>query len=170
MVKDHNNSMSSIDRGDQMLSYHSDLRKTLRWYQKAEVHILEMFLTNAFYLYRKFSTNRDFSHLVDFRKNVIKCFIGERKNKTFMEPAPYFHYLAPVPEGEKNPTRRYKQCWKTIQGKSHVTFADTAKITQPFAFIHASVFIIKTLGQQSIKRKSPLNSLKKFEILIVGQI
>ena len=32
MVKDYNDSMSSIDRSDQMLSYHSDLRKTLRWY------------------------------------------------------------------------------------------------------------------------------------------
>ena len=32
MVKDYNNSMSSIDRSDQMLSYHSGLRKTLRWY------------------------------------------------------------------------------------------------------------------------------------------
>ena len=35
---------------------------------------------------------------------------------------------------------------KTNQGKHQVTFVDTAKITQPFAFIHASVFIIKTLG------------------------
>ena len=32
MVKDYNNSMSSIDHSDQMLSYHSGLRKTLRWY------------------------------------------------------------------------------------------------------------------------------------------
>ena len=63
-----------------------------------------------------------------------------------MEPAADFDYLAPVPEGEKNPTRRCKQCWKTIQGESHVTFADTTKITQLFAFIHASVFIIKILG------------------------
>ena len=35
---------------------------------------------------------------------------------------------------------------KTNQEKSHVTFVDTAKIAQPFAFIHASVFIVKTLG------------------------
>ena len=47
------------------------------------------------------STNRDFSHLVDFKENVIKCLIGERKKKTFMEPAADFHYLAPIPEGEK---------------------------------------------------------------------
>ena len=30
MVNDYNDSMSSIDRSDQMLSYHSGLRKTLR--------------------------------------------------------------------------------------------------------------------------------------------
>ena len=79
----------------------------MRWYKKAGVHILEMFFTNAFYLYRKFSTNRDFSHLVDFKENVIKCLIGERKKKTFIEPTADFHYLAPIPEGEKkkNPTR-----------------------------------------------------------------
>ena len=44
MVKDYNSSMSGIDRSDQMLSYHSSLRKTLRWYKKAGVHILECFL------------------------------------------------------------------------------------------------------------------------------
>ena len=32
IVRDYNNSMSGIDRSDQMLSYHSGLRKTLRWY------------------------------------------------------------------------------------------------------------------------------------------
>ena len=35
---------------------------------------------------------------------------------------------------------------KKIEGKSHVMNVDTAKTTQPFAFIHASFFIIKTLG------------------------
>ena len=30
MVKDYNNSMSSIDRSDQMFFYHSGLRKTMR--------------------------------------------------------------------------------------------------------------------------------------------
>ena len=78
-----------------------------------------MFLTNAFYLYRKFSTNRDFSHLVDFKENVIKCFIGEKEKKTFMEPATDFYYLAPIAEGEKkkNPTRRCKQYWKNKSRK-----------------------------------------------------
>ena len=119
IVKDYNNSMSGIDRSDQMLFYHSGLRKTLKWYKKARVHILEMFLTNDFYIYRKFSTNRDLSHLVDFKENVIKCLIGERKKKTFMESEADFPYLAPISEGEKkkNRTRRCKQCWKNKSRK-----------------------------------------------------
>ena len=50
MMKDYNNSMSSIDHSDQMLSYHSGLRKTFR-YKKVGVHIFKMFLANAFYVY-----------------------------------------------------------------------------------------------------------------------
>ena len=52
IVRDYNNWMSGIDQSDQMLSYHSGLRKILTWYKKAEIHTLEIFLTNAFYVYR----------------------------------------------------------------------------------------------------------------------
>ena len=62
-----------------MLFYHSGLRKTLRWYKKAVVHILEIFFTNAFYLYRKFPSNKEIAHLVDFREVIIKKLIGNRK-------------------------------------------------------------------------------------------
>ena len=71
-VRDYNNSMSGIDRSDQMLSYHSGLRKNLRWYKKVGVHILEMMLTNSFYLYTKFSNNEKLCHLFEFRENIIK--------------------------------------------------------------------------------------------------
>ena len=55
--QDYNNGMSGIDRSDQMLSYHSGLCKTVRWYKKVGVHMVEMMLTNAFYLYVKFAPN-----------------------------------------------------------------------------------------------------------------
>ena len=66
IVQDYNDSMSGIDRSDQMLSYHSGLRKTLRWYKKAGVHILKIFITNTFYLYRKFSSDNEISNLDEF--------------------------------------------------------------------------------------------------------
>ena len=77
IVRDYNDSMSGIDRSDQMLSYHSRLRTNLRWYKKAGAHILEIFITNAFYLYRKFSSNNEISHLGEFREIIIKNLIGE---------------------------------------------------------------------------------------------
>ena len=81
-----------------------------------------MFLTNVFHLCRKFSTNRDLSHLANVKENAIKYLIGERKKKTFKELAGDFHYLAPIPEEvkKKNPSRRCKQCWKK-KSKERVT-------------------------------------------------
>ena len=114
IVRDYNDSMSGIDRSDQMLSYHWGLRKTLRWYKKAGVHILEIFITNAFYLYRKFSSKNEISHLGEFREIIIKNLIGERKKKQALTPVANFHYLITIPDGEKKkkPTRPCKQCWK----------------------------------------------------------
>ena len=125
IVRDYNDSMSGIDRSDQMLSYHSGLRKTLSWYKKAGVPILEIFITNAFYLYRKFSSNNEISHLGEFREIIIKNLIGEPKKKQALTPVVNFHYLITIPDGEKKkkPTRRCKQCWKQeIRKESRYAF------------------------------------------------
>ena len=112
IVRDYDNSMSGIDWSDQMLSYHSGLRKTLRWYKKAGVHIREIFLTNAFYLYRKFSTNKEIAHLADFREVIIKKLIGNRKKEPTSISIPNFHYPAAISENQqkKKPTRRCRHC------------------------------------------------------------
>ena len=52
-VKEYNMNMSGIDRSDQMLSYRSALRKTIRWYKKLGVHLIEMFLINSHLLFQK---------------------------------------------------------------------------------------------------------------------
>ena len=57
IVRVYNNSMSEIDYSDQMLSYHSGLRKTSRWYKKAGVNIFEISISIVFYLYQKFSSH-----------------------------------------------------------------------------------------------------------------
>ena len=112
IVQDYNNSMSGIDWSDQMLSCHSGLRKTLSWYKKAGVHILEIFLTNAFYLYRKISPNKEIAHLVDFREVVIKKLIGDRKKEPPLISIANFQYPATIPENcqKKRPTRRCRHC------------------------------------------------------------
>ena len=62
ILRDCNNSMSGIDWSDQMLSYHSGLRKTLRWYKKVGVPIREIF-----YLSRNFSPNKVYIWLISVK-------------------------------------------------------------------------------------------------------
>ena len=68
--------MFGIDQSDQML-YPSAHRKTLRWYRKAGINLLEIILTN---LYRKFAViNKNASHLVEFWLVIIKSPINQQK-------------------------------------------------------------------------------------------
>ncbi|CAH2090624.1 unnamed protein product [Euphydryas editha] len=67
----YNNFMSGIDLQDRMLAYYPVQRKTLRWYKKLFVHMLQMSLSNALYLYNKFSAN-DKMNLYDFRLKILE--------------------------------------------------------------------------------------------------
>ena len=83
----YNQNISSINQSDQILSYHSGLRKTVRWYKKAGTHIFEIFVANSFYLYMKNTTRP--------------------KSSTKIKPEANFHYLCPITatEKKKTPTR-----------------------------------------------------------------
>lgn len=52
-VLSYNNYMCGVDRCDQLTSYYSPLRKSLKWYRKVVLHFLDIGLTNAYLLYRK---------------------------------------------------------------------------------------------------------------------
>lgn len=76
IIHDYNESMFGIDRSEAILSFHSALRKMLRWDKKTGVYLLAVFLINALYLYRKFALlNKDVSHLFEFREVIIKGMI-----------------------------------------------------------------------------------------------
>lgn len=57
-IFDYNDRMCGVDRLDQLLSYYSPLRKTLKWYRKVVLQMLDIAMTNAFLLYRKLGGNR----------------------------------------------------------------------------------------------------------------
>ena len=112
VVDAYNQNMFGIDRSDQMLSYHSGLRKTIRWYKKVGVHIMEILLANAFYLYFKLTPSPKVKSMRKFNECVIRNLIGKPKPKKHMVPQASFHYLAPIPptEKKKNPCRCCKHC------------------------------------------------------------
>ena len=101
MIRDCSEFIPSINRSDQMLSFYSALRKTLRWYKK------------CVNLYRKFAViNKDISHLVTLREVPIKGLTGQRKMKVTERPATNLHYLVSIQDkqAEKKTTRKCRQC------------------------------------------------------------
>ena len=113
----YNQNMSGIDRSDQMLSYHSGLRKTIRWYKKVGIHMFEIFMANSFYLYIKNTNKPKFNGMKDFKESIIRYLVGPPKPTKFTKPQANFHYLCPIPatEKKKTPTRVCKHC--SIKGR-----------------------------------------------------
>jgi len=52
-VVDYNKNMAGIDRCCQLTSYYNPLRKTIKWYRKVIIHMIDVAATNSYILYRK---------------------------------------------------------------------------------------------------------------------
>ena len=110
----YNALMSGIDRSDQMLSYHSALRKTIRWYKKVGIHIMEILLSNTYYMYSKDTTRPTAKNMKDFRESIVTNLIGPPPPHHHLKPQASFHHLSTIPptEKKKNAARVCKHCCK----------------------------------------------------------
>ena len=124
LVRDYNLRMGGVDRSDQMLSYHSALKKTVRWNKKVGVHLIEMLVHNAHYLFNKSKSKKDRMGVLEFKERVIEWLIGEIATPKYLTPAAEFHYLHPMPEGyqgmkKKRPSKNCTFC--STPGNRHET-------------------------------------------------
>ena len=121
-ILDYNRYMSGIDKSDQMMSYYSTPRKTIRWYRKIFFHLFDICLWNSFYAYKKIKQLPKV-RLLKFREEVLRQMLKishldntdigqDTKNKSF-------HYLQPAPatEKEKSAMKRCRQCTKEKQNR-----------------------------------------------------
>ena len=74
IVADYNLGMFGVDRSDQMLSYYQGLRKTVRLYKRIGFHFLEIYMHNAFHLF-KCHQPQSSTVLTDFCVDVVKSLI-----------------------------------------------------------------------------------------------
>lgn len=72
-VIDYNKFMSGVDRCDQMVSYYTTPRKTIRWYLKVFFHMLDICLWNSTYIYN-LKHQKKISYL-KFRDMVISSLL-----------------------------------------------------------------------------------------------
>ena len=112
IVNDYNKHMGGVDRSDQLLSYHSALKKTVRWNKKVGIHILEMLVHNAFLLYKKSGCFYGRSSVSEFKQEAVEWLVGEVATPRYLKPIANFHYLYPIPVTgkKKNPTKRCCLC------------------------------------------------------------
>lgn len=99
-VIEYNTHMSGIDRQDQIMSYYPCERKTIRWYKKLLVHILQMGITNAFLLYNKHVIGKKMT-MFDFRYEIIKSLLepnpGEQDEEIEEDDREVSHLPTKVP-------------------------------------------------------------------------
>lgn len=110
-VVDYNQHMSGIDRADQMMSYYSSPRKTIRWYRKIFFHILDICIWNAHYIYKKTNPGSR-KNLLTFREEIIKDLIKVQAVSTPKSDVNFqdHHFPEAVP-GEKS-LKRCRFCSK----------------------------------------------------------
>ena len=65
--------MCGVERIDQLMSYYSPLRKTLKWYRNVVLQHLDMAMVNAFILYKKVGGTKT---QLKFRKSVIASLLS----------------------------------------------------------------------------------------------
>lgn len=71
-VADYNQYMSGVDRMDQMISYYNTPRKTIRWYKKVLLHLVDVTVWNSYYLYKQLHPKIS---LLTFRDSLITSLI-----------------------------------------------------------------------------------------------
>ncbi len=76
-IAEYNTFMGGIDKADQMISYYSSPRKTMRWQLKVFFHIVDLCLWNANYLYNFEKPKKEKLTYLDFRDRVILSLLGE---------------------------------------------------------------------------------------------
>lgn len=76
-VAEYNQYMSGVDRLDQMISYYSTPRKTIRWYKKVLFHLIDVTIWNAYYLYKLYHPKTSF---LVFRDSLIMSLIQLPEN------------------------------------------------------------------------------------------
>lgn len=153
-VVEYNTYMSGIDRVDQMISYYSCPRKTIRWYKKMIFHLLDVTVWNAYYIFRscvkpnenyitfKEALIRQLLDIGDTNKSVPKLFLNKTTKVSTANPSPNDtetnapqHFLAkiPIPENYKRKTYflRCKQCSQNKKRKETSWYCKTCVTSTP---------------------------------------
>lgn len=113
MVLDYNKSKAAVDMNDQMSSYSSPLRKSVKWYKKLAIELLlNTAVVNARIMYMEATQNQ--ISMVEYRKNLVEFLTSEQHITQAEESTPkrLKHELKTKPGLVRNTRRFCVQCYK----------------------------------------------------------
>nr|CAI5823607.1 unnamed protein product [Callosobruchus analis] len=130
-ISEYNNYMSGVDRCNQLTSYYSCPRKTIRWYKKIIFHLLDVTVLNAFIMYREKKNKK--MRFAEFRDQLINLLLHLPENLKFESLC--LRKMLPVQIRRIRRTyqrfhifpRRYRNLLKTTNGISTMLTADSVK-------------------------------------------
>ena len=70
MVDDYNHHMMGVDRMDQMMSYYSFQRKSIKWWRKVFFWVMEVMVNNAHVIYKAHTTTSRKLTMKEFRREL----------------------------------------------------------------------------------------------------
>ncbi|CAK1583325.1 unnamed protein product [Parnassius mnemosyne] len=121
MIAQYTKHMKSVDHHDQMMAYYSCEHKSLIWYKKVIIHLLEIMIINAYLLYRA-----DIRHnitLYDFKLSVIKSLLSYDFELS-LPLTSRVHLPSNLPKDDRDHTKRRRcaQCWKVAKKRVQSIF------------------------------------------------
>ncbi|XP_044754995.1 piggyBac transposable element-derived protein 4-like [Coccinella septempunctata] len=119
-IVEYNGAKSSIDQSDQMASYHSPLRKSLKWYRKLGIEfLLGTALLNSHIVFNQLSDKK--MKITEFRENLIRSLLFPEEGDKPDKPAKDLQKIHTLlkKQGPYDKMRKYcKGCYsKKLRGE-----------------------------------------------------
>ena len=115
-VLEYNSYMGGVDRVDQMIQTYDVVRKSLKWYRKIVIHLLQIAMMNAWIIYVK-EVDRNMTFL-KFQRVVVSSLVFEGNEEHGPAPqenvvrltARHFPSHVPATERKQKAQRRCRVC------------------------------------------------------------
>lgn len=105
----YNAHMKKVDRADQLMSYYPVERKTIRWYKKIFVHVLQMAMVNCLFFVNMHNDGRKMGFL-DFRDKLVDALLPPNQAPFRTPPRNPLHRLVQNEERDQKGDRKRKRC------------------------------------------------------------
>ena len=117
----YNEFMGGVDRGDQVRGYYSCRMKSRKFYKYIFYFLLDVAITNAFILYKDYTTDPKYKTIKDFRVQLAKELIGDycsrkraSRQGSSLRSLPLRHF--PVKLVAEEPSKRNrKRCARCLE-------------------------------------------------------